>query len=123
MTKLPDNWRSYIVPAIIRRAFCRCEMCGVANGSRGWWYRGEFHLCSATTKPPAGRVVKINLAVVAKDHKPSNNDLMAHRAPAPPFHQSNLMAVCQRCLSIHDRSKPKRRRRPKQEQKQLELFK
>ncbi len=35
-SKYPPNWKTEIVPAILKRANNKCEFCGVENGKDLW---------------------------------------------------------------------------------------
>jgi hypothetical protein len=123
--RLPDNFQ-WITTQILNRARHRCESCGVGNGWRGWWKGRTFKRCNASVRPPdSGRVIRVNLQIVALDHNLHNCDLMNHRAPAPPIDRSNLRAYCQRCAIRHEKTKPAtrtpRKRRPQAEQLEFDL--
>lgn len=81
----PD-WK-WISRQIREQAGWRCEFCGLANGERGAWLKGEWFPESAVFWREPFRVV---LTVAHLDHDPANND------PA------NLRALCQRCHNAWD---------------------
>lgn len=121
MARKPTNFESYIVPAIIQRSYHRCEKCGVGNGWRGYWHGTTFHPLNGSRAPQMARVIKIKLDVIARDYDFSNNHLMNHRAPAPPLNRSNLLTACQRCMFLHEKERPVKRRRSSKEQTSLQL--
>lgn len=80
-------------------------------------------MCGVGVTPPdAGRVIRVSLDVVAIDGDPFNCDLMDHYGPAPAFRESNLIAVCQKCLSQFSKPKPKTKNQNTQQAEQPELL-
>lgn len=101
----PDNWKTHIRPAILRRAGNDCEWCGIANGAGKIGSRGQLY--------------KVILTVAHLDHDLTNNDGMEGGAPALPLDEANLVALCQKCHLGHDAKEKARRRR--ENSNQLEL--
>ena len=93
----PDNWRSEIRPAILKRAKNRCEWCNAPNGmygSRG--KNGEFIPALAGEIADGmdyagNRVIKIVLTIAHLNHDINDN------------RPENLAALCQRCHLSHDK--------------------
>lgn len=132
----PENWKTEIRPAILKRANDRCEFCkvknhryvlrGTINGEHFYQYdngiicrsdNGDYYDSAAMgwlfDEKSTGKLVKIVLTIAHLDHDVKNNDF------------TNLKALCQRCHNRHDvkqriinRSKTKLMR-----DGQLELFK
>ncbi len=107
--KYPTNWKSEIVPAILKRAEQKCERCGVPNKviiCRGIHYGSEVWqdengiIFYYPSKEQAGqdyvgwirnaKYVRIVLTVAHLDHNIENND------------ERNLKALCQMCHNRHD---------------------
>ncbi len=99
----PANWKEISRRIRFERAGGKCEVCGVADGARG--YRdaaGKFfedgsigemdspYLVNPRPKTQDPRPIKIVLTVAHLDHNPANNN------------DGNLKALCQRCHNKHD---------------------
>jgi len=102
--KYPPNWRSEIVPRILKRADNCCEICGVMNHEfihRKITNNAIFVYQTFGKKTPKGykRAVKIILTVHHLDHDPENHDVKDGR----------LKALCQRCHHIFNNLKPIRK--------------
>lgn len=105
----PANWKTEIVPRILKRAQNCCEKCGVPNGviiCRGLadgqevWQDDEGYIYSYPDKRPMGqtyvgwirnaRYVRIVLTIAHKEHDLSKNT------------PDDLAAWCQMCHNRHD---------------------
>ena len=107
-SKYPKNWKTEIVPRILKRAWNRCEFCGLENGAvvyslkiyvrvngkygfRTIWFRdkrdAERHAWLGSIKP-----VKVVLTVAHLDHDETNHDVKDER----------LKALCQYCHLKYD---------------------
>jgi hypothetical protein len=93
----PQNWKTEIRPAILKRANNCCEECGIRNYSVG--YRSvdqKFVECQewlyneSKFTPDGHKVIKIILTIAHLDHDTTNND------------PSNLKALCQLHHLKHD---------------------
>jgi len=110
-SKYPPNWKTEIVPRIIKRAGNCCEFCGVANGAEltsiplkicinGKYSVKRFWLSDAgdifRMKPYAlgGKVkkIKVVLTIAHLDHDELNHDV----------DDSRLAALCQYCHLNYD---------------------
>ncbi|NCA78331.1 MAG: hypothetical protein EOM90_18535 [Alphaproteobacteria bacterium] len=94
--KYPQNWKTEIRPAILKRAQNKCEMCGIENGMTG--YReasGNFvpaeGLQADTALEDGERIFRVVLTVAHLNHDIGDN------------RPENLRALCQRCHLIHDK--------------------
>ncbi len=112
----PIDWRELSASIRFRRANDRCEGCGRPHGSMvlhlgdGRWWDDNAKLWRdgrgrRLRMPPPHSVIdrtrgtRVVLATCHRDHDPTNND------------GTNLMALCQRCHILHDKSEHLRRRR------------
>lgn len=111
----PKEWKTEIVPSILKRAAHKCEKCGVANHRVGFWIYGTFINCIVPRRLTNGeygpnykqaclyrdelkaksldkkiKYIVIVLTVAHLDHDVKNND------PA------NLAALCQKCHNNYD---------------------
>lgn len=117
--RYPKNWRKEIVPAILKRADNKCEICGLENHSevysiklnvrdgsryklRSVWFRDERdakrECCYGEVKP-----VKVVLTIAHLDHDEENHDVEYDR----------LMAMCQCCHLRYDANEKYRRQQEK----------
>jgi len=114
--KYPKNWKTEIVPRILKRANNRCEFCGLENHSYVWslkiymraengrygyrniWFRDERdakkHLHLGKLKK-----VKVVLTVAHLDHDETN----------PNVSDDRLKALCQQCHLLYDNKEKMRR--------------
>jgi 5-methylcytosine-specific restriction endonuclease McrA len=102
--KYPANWKTEIVPSVIKRSGDCCEHCGLVNkmivysvkadGGKTRWMTG-YH--------PSAKRVKVVLTVAHLDHDESNKNVKIER----------LMALCQRCHLRYDSIEKARRRKEK----------
>lgn len=107
----PPNWKTEIVPRILKRANHRCEFSGVANKSIGYWYGMKFVTNGALVteyyryrkiyyKKAALRaastnkckLIEIVLTVCHLDRDPENWNVSDDR----------LKAACQKCHLNYD---------------------
>jgi len=95
----PENWKSEIRPAILKRDNNCCKFCGIENGAVGWRdYEGNFVYAEdylRSKKLGAGfyqtsQRLKIVITIMHLDHNIKNNDY------------SNLAAGCQKCHNTYD---------------------
>lgn len=126
-SKYPQNWKSYIRPAILERAGDKCEWCGVMNKDEGYRDKsGEFvpilHRSSDTdaAEEIGAKVFVIILTVAHLDHDLSHNDGMDTGGAATDLGCANLVALCQKCHNNHDA--PHRAETRRRKSKQMELF-
>jgi hypothetical protein len=117
-SKYPQNWKSEIVPRILKRAKNRCEFCGVRNhtnvyvvklycktdkGQYGWrsiWFRSEGDAKKIRNLKRTGtNIVRVALEIAHLDHDETNHDVADDR----------LAALCQYChLNFDAREKYER---------------
>ena len=94
-SKYPDNWKTEIRPAILKRAMNHCELCGLPNHRRLRRSKINAALVLHDTSSVGHRLwhkpIKIVLTIAHLDQDITNND------------HKNLMALCQRCHLIWDR--------------------
>jgi len=113
--KYPPNWKSEIVPRILKRANNCCEKCGLENKSTVYSVRHNRKTTwfktfdEAKTQPktnesrknrdtgrleliPNPKPVKIILTIAHLDHDETNWDVSDNR----------LMAMCQKCHLTYD---------------------
>lgn len=107
-SRYPPNWKTEIVPAVIKRAGNKCEICGLENKQmvysiKIWirqdgkykyqsvWFRSEQ---DANREKRIGIVtpVKVILTVAHLDHDETNHDVSLDR----------LKALCQICHLRYD---------------------
>lgn len=122
--KYPPNWKTEIVPAILKRADNCCEKCGLENGQTVWaikhWIRdgSRYKLRSfwfrdkRAAEREADRVLKkrVVLTVSHTDHDEENHDVKLER----------LRALCQLCHLRYD-AKEKYRRTQSKSKKHLTI--
>ena len=113
--KYPPNWKSEIVPRILKREKNRCKFCGVKNHSVG--YRdseGKFFEVdnSMDLEDPSyeNKIIGIVLTIAHLDHDEANWNVADDR----------LAALCQRCHLKYDA--PEKRRRMKSKKAIGDLF-
>lgn len=126
--KYPSNWKTEIVPEVIKRAGNRCEDCGLENHSNVYgiklWIRvdGKYKLRSiwfrneqdAVREKMIGvvRKIKVVLTIAHLDHDETNHDVMLER----------LKALCQCCHLRYDAIEKYRRSVEKWSKKQVKIF-
>jgi hypothetical protein len=118
-SKYPPNWKSEIVPAVLKRASYCCEMCGAANTEhlfsvflnlkecggrykkRRIWVSGHHDVVRLASIgiPVQEKRIKVQLTVAHLDHDESNHDVSLDR----------LMAMCQWCHLNYDAKEKYRR--------------
>lgn len=129
----PQNWKTEIRPAVLKRAGNKCEFCGIGNHLlvlRGRWQgqdvyqNDEGEIFSATNSErlgadyvgevaedaPERKFIRIVLTVAHLDHNIENNEM------------GNLRALCQRCHNRLDAKDRAASRKAKKELKQPKLF-
>lgn len=119
-SKYPPNWKTEIVPRILKRANNCCELCGLGNKQR--LYRSQFYLRSNengrygyksiwfSCLKDAERVkhlscgeikaIRVILTVAHLDHDETNQNVKDDR----------LMAMCQYCHLNYDAKEKYRRK-------------
>lgn len=118
-SKYPKNWKTEIVPKIIRRAGNKCESCFVENGeglysvalnirscgkysSRRIWV-SSAHDAIRLVRIGGGssdkKIIKVVLTVAHLDHDEENHDVSLDR----------LQAMCQWCHTNYDAKEKYRR--------------
>lgn len=127
-SKYPPNWKTEIVPAVIKRANNCCETCGLENHSEVWairvmiregsrykirsiWFRNSQ---DAERESINGLVFKkkVVLTISHTDHDEHNHDVKLDR----------LKALCQLCHLRYDAKEKFRRITEKWKSKKRELF-
>lgn len=125
--KYPANWKSEIVPAVLKRADNACESCGLHNHVFVWaiklWVKGKdgrYRLRSIWFRDmrdalreadaPA-RKIKVVLTVSHTDHDENNQDVQLDR----------LKALCQICHLRYDAEEKYRRVIEKWDSNRLKL--
>ena len=117
-SRYPANWKTEIVPRIIKRAGNACENCGVDNGAelhsiplrirdgerykiKRIWLSSESDLIRLAPWRSGGEVksVRVVLTVAHLDHDEENHDVKDER----------LRAWCQYCHLNYDASEKYRR--------------
>lgn len=113
--RYPPNWKSEIVPAVLKRANNECEECGLINGStvygiklwikdvnryklRSMWFRDER---DAKREKTIGviRPIRVVLTIAHLDHDETNHEVQLDR----------LKALCQCCHLRYDANEKYRR--------------
>lgn len=131
-SRYPANWKSEIVPRILKRAGNCCENCGVENGStltsmalwvKDWksgryklkrfWLSGDGNAIRMRpfAVPGEEKQVKVVLTIAHLDHDETNHEVSDDR----------LRAWCQYCHLNYDAEEKYRRIIEKSEQRQLEF--
>lgn len=123
----PDNWKSEIRPAILKRAKNCCEKCKTPNYEYGFrdingnWYSSDLIIDSLEIEgydyfehqlshiDIDKKPTKIVLTIAHKDHDPTNNDF------------SNLAAWCQKCHLDYDRDHHMKNARVTREKKTKQI--
>jgi len=119
-SKYPDNWKTEIVPAVIKRAKNRCEICGVKNKSKLWsvelnirtiqnfrtrykpiriWITSESDLIRLRKYGKHIKKIRVVLTVAHLDHDEKNEKVKLER----------LKAMCQWCHLNYDAKEKMRR--------------
>lgn len=126
--RYPINWKTEIVPEVLKRADDCCEDCGLKNRStvygikmwikidgkyklRSIWFRDER---DANREKIIGvvRKIKIVLTIAHLDHDETNHDVMLER----------LKALCQCCHLRYDANEKYKRQQDKWKSKKPILF-
>jgi hypothetical protein len=123
--RYPKNWKTEIVPAVLKRAECKCERCGLYNGQMVWSVKfkmqgedGKYRQKSIWFQNPSDALregggdpyiglvnsfwineVKVVLTVAHLDHDEENHDVSIDR----------LKALCQQCHLRYDAKEKYRR--------------
>lgn len=115
-SKYPPNWKTEIVPAVLRRACYRCENCKLEGGStvygiklwikdengrykiRSIWFRDENDAKREAGYSPVRRI-RIVLTIAHLDHDETNHEVTLER----------LKALCQACHLRYDAKEKYRR--------------
>lgn len=92
----PENWLDTIRPAILKRDNYKCQICGVAHRSEGYYdSKKNFIICDEWLKQWAidkcFKVQKLHLQIAHLDHQKNN------------CAESNLKAMCPKCHLNYDR--------------------
>lgn len=92
----PDNWKTEIRPAILKRAGVKCENCGAPNHSVILRNGDTFEVLEPSMSLEAleldgAKLTKVVLTIAHLDHDVSNNEY------------ENLKALCQKCHLNHDK--------------------
>ncbi len=122
-SKYPPNWKSEIVPMVLKRAANKCEFCGLQNGDivtsvkiitrsingnikrKTMWFRDESDYRRAINALEVGdpiktKAVRVVLTVAHLDHDETNHNVQINR----------LRALCQYCHLNYDAKEKQRRR-------------
>jgi hypothetical protein len=78
--KKPDNWETYIVPKVRRRARVNCERCQAVR---------------PYAKPGTNRRIQWEVLPIDGDYQ--NANMMEHHGHIPNVWNSNIVAVCKSC--------------------------
>ena len=106
-SKYPPNWKTEIVPRILKRADNKCEVCGLENkqsvyslqiyvrvkgkyGYRSIWFSNKQD--AERCKIGLLKQVKVILTIAHLDHDETNHDVQDDR----------LKAMCQKCHLAYD---------------------
>jgi len=115
-SKYPSNWKTEIVPRILKRAGNRCEMCGVSNGEwlksvklyirhngqykwRTIWLSNQSDFIRIKHLARFVKTVRVVLTVAHLDHDEINHNITDDR----------LKAMCQYCHLNYDAKEKYRR--------------
>lgn len=116
-SKYPPNWKSEIVPRILKRANNKCEFCGLKNhtyvfsgkiytrqaeGRYSWrtlWFHCESDYFRASSIITDDGLKKVVLTIAHLDHDETNHDVKDGR----------LKALCQMCHLNYDAKEKFRR--------------
>jgi len=124
--KYPPNWRSEIVPRILKRAGDCCEFCDIENGinvysasiesrnqvSGNWgyrqfWFESKKEMGRVKDMIKSSKIIKVVLTIAHLDHDESNHKVSDDR----------LKALCQYCHLNYDiREKVKRKKAENQQE-------
>jgi len=109
--KYPENWKTEIRPAILKRAGHKCEFCGAPNHHTIVRHGDQFEIIEGMVLEAMAidgvKTTWIVLTIAHMDHDITNN------------HPDNLKALCQKCHLNHDKLQHKLTRESK---KSLMLF-
>lgn len=114
--RYPANWKSEIVPAVLKRAEDRCECCNLLNKAtvfaikldvkengrykqRSIWFTSENDAIRESYDYREVRKVKVILTIAHLDHDEENHDVSIER----------LKALCQLCHLRYDAKEKYRR--------------
>lgn len=114
--RYPQNWKSEIVPAVLKRANYRCECCGLQNHWTVWsvkfsiredgrykersiWFRIKDDALREAKRPELVREVEVILTIAHLDHDEENHEVKLER----------LKALCQLCHLRYDAKEKYRR--------------
>ena len=114
--RYPKNWKSEIVPFILKRDKNRCKFCGLENGEivkslkiwtkkdgryklKTFWFRDESDFIRAKAIGRDEKDVKVVLTVAHLDHDEENHNVSMDR----------LAALCQYCHLNYDAKEKYRR--------------
>ena len=129
-SKYPADWKTNIVPRILKRACNCCEFCGLANGQKVYsvalkvndagrykikriWlsdWSDMIRISAFKTAEPA-KVVNVVLTIAHLDHDETNHDAPDNR----------LAALCQYCHLNYDAEEKYRRAIAKSENKSMQV--
>lgn len=115
----PANWKTEIVPRILKRAENKCEFCGVENKSIGYRdFEGKFYSYEQIEELLGSKGYDIfcyELSNVGVDQQPITIILtIAHLDHDPEnweVEDDRLAALCQRCHLKYDAPEKKRKKR------------
>lgn len=126
-SKYPPNWKSEIVPRILKRAKNKCEVCGLKNKQTVYSValylrhkdRYSYRSIWISNKTDADRIshlgqinkVRVVLTIAHLDHDEENLDIKDER----------LKAMCQYCHLNYDAKEKMRRIMSKSEQGELKI--
>ncbi len=114
--KYPPNWKTEIVPFILKRDNNKCKFCGLKNGEivkslkiwtknngryklKTFWFRDESDFIRASAIGRDEKDVKVVLTVAHLDHDETNHNVSMDR----------LAALCQFCHLNYDAKEKYRR--------------
>lgn len=131
--KYPPNWKTEIVPRILKRANNKCEKCGLINkqdvwrgkiycriqnekgidkyGYKTFWFASKSDFIRSKKYLSEIRKVRVVLTIAHLDHDETNWEVKDNR----------LMAMCQMCHLTYDVKEKYRRMLEKSRQKKLDL--
>lgn len=115
-SRYPPNWKTEIVPSVLKRASGKCEFCGLANRQevyaaifwiregtrykrRSIWFRDENDCIREQPDEFFRKKVKVILTVAHLDHDETNHEVSIDR----------LRALCQVCHLRYDAEEKYRR--------------
>ena len=111
--KYPPNWKTEIVPRILKRADNECEVCGLENGQEVYsvnfylkkygykkiWLQNKKDVERIKHLAENYKIIKVVLTVAHLDHDELNHDIKDDR----------LKAMCQYCHLNYDAKEKQRR--------------